>query len=459
METIKIIDGVYCKASRGLWPYISPLIEYEGEHWRAGKYAKIKETKTRSFLDRRGGKFLIGFLPRVKTSLAERGIAVSYVGALRTRKPWFGPKLTNTEGTRPDQLLLQTGIASRCAHAQRGVVLAPTGVGKTTVAMLITSMYYPKVRILFLCHTISLLTQTRDEFARQGFKGIHLIGGDYAKGLDPNAPITMATVQTFSKIAPEKYCDLFEVILVDEAHHTNSIESQFGQILTNSIAPVKIGFTATLPGSRETKLALEGIIGPVVGNITIQQGVDMQIMAKPSVKLLSVPYNALFGDIKKYAELYSKAIVENRARNSLIAREALLFKARGLSTLIIVKEIMQGNNLVDILRVRGANCIFVEGKTPGETREQVKKQLNQKTTPIVICTAVWKEGVNIPSLNCVINACGGKSEIATLQAIGRGLRAIPGKDTVMLVDFLDPYKYLAQHAIKRLSIYVEAGWL
>ena len=72
---------------------------------------------------------------------------------------------------------------------------------------------------------------------------------------------------------------------------------------------------------------------------------------------------------------------------------------------------------------------------------------------------VWKEGVDIPSLDCVINAAGGKSEIGTLQAIGRGLTKIEGKDETEIIDFLDPYKFLAQHAIMRLQIYIKQGWL
>ena len=460
MGNIINLDDIYCKASRDLWPPISRLMEFEGEHWRDKEHGKERLLKTRSFLDRRSGKFLCGFLPRVKKELSDKGIPVHYEGEqIRLEPVRPTPALKRTEGTRDDQLRLQTTLAIQAAIAGRGVIQAPTGSGKTTIAMLITSMFYPRYKILFLCHTISLLTQTKEEFERQGFKKIHLIGGGASRDLDPGASVTIATVQSFSKINPEQYCDAFDVLLVDEAHHVNSTQSLFGGVITHLLSPVKIGFTATLPSDREGALSLEGIIGPVIGAITIQEGVDMKIMAKPKVRLVPVPSNSLFADIRKYADLYRAAVVESRVRNSLVAREAMAMANQAKTTLIIVKEILQGENLVDILRTRGVNCLFIQGKTPGETREAVKKQFNQKQIPVVICTAVWKEGVNIPSLDCVINACGGKSEIATLQAIGRGLRAIPGKDTIVVIDFLDPYRYLAQHAIQRLSIYVEAGWL
>jgi superfamily II DNA or RNA helicase len=151
--------------------------------------------------------------------------------------------------------------------------------------------------------------------------------------------------------------------------------------------------------------------------------------------------------------------VDSRIRNSRIASVAVDLASSGLSSLIIVKEIQHGDNITDMIRMKGHKCSFVQGNTSGEIRDAVKEQLEQKGIKIVVCTAVWKEGVNIPSLNCVINAAGGKSEISTLQAIGRGLRSVPGKKEIVIYDFLDPYKYLAQHAIQRIAIYVEAGWL
>ena len=463
MGTITIIDGIYCKASRDLWPTISRLMEYEGERWKMSPqgFGRQKEISTRSFLDHRGGKFLCGFLPRVHKELLARGTPPKWIGIPPPLTPKFQPAISEeTEAAaRQDQLDLQKTLAINAVAAQRGVIKAPTGGGKTVIAMLIASMFYPKHRILFLCHTISLLTQTREAFIREGFTKPHVIGGKFENDLNPKAAVTLSTVQTFSKFDPRKYCDQFDVVLVDEAHHCNATTGQFGKILTHTLAPIKIGFTATIPTDRESALALEGIIGPVIGEISIQEGVDLKIMAKPKIKLVPIPYNSLFGDIRKYNELYKAAIVDSRIRNSHIASTAVALAHSGHSSLIIVKEIQHGDNIEDLILAKGHQCAFVQGNTAGDIREGVKTQLEKKGIKIVICTAVWKEGINIPSLNCVINAAGGKSEISTLQAVGRGLRSVPGKKEIVIYDFLDPYKYLAQHAIQRIAIYVEAGWI
>ena len=77
----------------------------------------------------------------------------------------------------------------------------------------------------------------------------------------------------------------------------------------------------------------------------------------------------------------------------------------------------------------------------------------------MIASAIWNEGVNIPSLNHIINAVGGKARISVEQIPGRGLRTSKGKTTVRITDFLDPYRYLAEHTVRRLQIYVELGWI
>ena len=82
-----------------------------------------------------------------------------------------------------------------------------------------------------------------------------------------------------------------------------------------------------------------------------------------------------------------------------------------------------------------------------------------------IVTRIWREGINIKSLGSIILAKGGKGSEesggweATLQTIGRCLRKCEGKEYAVVVDILDPYRYLAEHTIERMQVYVKMGWL
>ena len=143
----------------------------------------------------------------------------------------------------------------------------------------------------------------------------------------------------------------------------------------------------------------------------------------------------------------------------MIVTEVLKRKELGFSSLILVKEIAHGDLIKSIFNVLKTDVKFVQGATDGDVRNDVKKLLNDKHEKIVICTSVWYEGINIPTLNVIVNGCGGKSEIKTIQVIGRGLRKAEGKDEVEIIDFLDPYKHLSNHSILRMRTYVENGWL
>jgi superfamily II DNA or RNA helicase len=66
---------------------------------------------------------------------------------------------------------------------------------------------------------------------------------------------------------------------------------------------------------------------------------------------------------------------------------------------------------------------------------------------------VFDIGVDIPSLDALIMAGGGKSTVRVLQRIGRVIRPFPGKTDAMVMDFLDNARYLDKHSATRLAVY------
>ena len=132
-----------------------------------------------------------------------------------------------------------------------------------------------------------------------------------------------------------------------------------------------------------------------------------------------------------------------------------------MTTLIFVTQIEHGLILVDLLEEQ-LNCKvpFIRGEMPEEQRTKVKKGLISNRINVVISTTSWREGVNVPSLSAVVLGGGGKSEIQTLQGIGRGLRKTKDKDEVIIVDFLDlTHFHLIRQTGERLGIYSDNSWL
>ena len=83
-----------------------------------------------------------------------------------------------------------------------------------------------------------------------------------------------------------------------------------------------------------------------------------------------------------------------------------------------------------------------------------------KEIPAVIATTIWNEGINIPTLNVLINCGGGKSEIRAIQTASRSLTAIEGKEVGYIVDVFNPlHRSFIDHFGHRVSLYCEKGWM
>lgn len=449
---IETLDPIYSRViNRHDFPAVEEILRYRAEKAQRTIYGGIKVSMVdKSALDCRSGMFLTGFLPRVIRTLKNKGIPCLIQGDLERSDIIVPPYLPGVEA-RPDQKDLLEIIAEQ----QRGYIKAPTGSGKTVLAGFIHSMFQG-ARTLFLCHTIDLLMQSADEFRRWGFD-VQVVGGGQ-KDLDKikRDQIVVATIQTFSKL-PGLFglADVFDVLIIDECHHITKKDGMYGTILERSLAPVRIGLTAT---DENANHFLEGYLGEKIGEFKIQDGINSGVLATPEVHWVNVPVDDDIHNIQKYADIYKRAIVNNRSRNRMVISQAKKHVDEGRSVLTFVQMVEHGNNLMKMAEILDLPTEFVWGGTEKAMRDRIKISLEKKHIHHVIASCVWNEGINIRSLDVVNNAAGGKKEVRTIQKIGRGLRTTETKDSVILIDYLDPYKYLSHHAMMRMRVYVEFGW-
>ena len=108
----------------------------------------------------------------------------------------------------------------------------------------------------------------------------------------------------------------------------------------------------------------------------------------------------------------------------------------------------------EILRNLIPGAYKLEGKDSLESREEIlNKFIHDSSSSVMIGTIIFQTGVDIPELTHLINARGLKSEIATIQALGRTLRKHDSKKEVFIYDFLDKVPYLSAHSHSRLLAY------
>lgn len=251
-----------------------------------------------------------------------------------------------------------------------------------------------------------------------------------------------------------------EGVLVHNCHHLSKFDSQYTTLMRSVLSPVRIGLTATIPKDKQAVLAIEAFLGPVIEEITVKEGQERGTMAEIKMKFLKVPLSHSIRDLRKYQDVYDAGVVNRREQHELIARTCKRHVGEGDAILILVTRIQHGENILAELKRQGVKAYFAQGNTESSVRNDLKDALNNKDIHCLIATTIFQEGINIPELNVLINAAGGKSEIRTIQAIGRGLRVTDTKKVLTCYDIMSlDHPYLVSHLAERLAVYSEMRWL
>ena len=453
---ITIHDPTFCQTDQPKSLRVNELSFKKEFYKKEAHYGKMKRHEYHEFLINSKGFFLTGLLPRILQYCKDNKIdfeIISGPGNLSSEVPLELDEISSLFKLRDDQKILVTSTL----NTNRGVITAPTGTGKTVLIAAIISAF-PRAKVLFLCHTLTLLKQTQKEFDNYNLKDSSIISG--ANKNTNNSKIIVSTVQSFSK--PELLNNLynkFDIVFIDECHHVSTTHGLYAQTLTRLTAPRRYGFTATIPTRTEAQFALEGLVGPIIGSFPIEEAINQEILAIPKIELISIPTCEALKDLYKYSDIYATGIVEYRKRNRIIIEKAIELNKLGKSVLIYITKIEHGERLMEMTNLLGTTSVFIRGASDTEIREETRQALNKKEILLAIATTAWGEGVNIRSLDCIFLAGGGKSELALIQRIGRGLRRTETKIEAMIIDCLDQGKYLSEHCIARLKVYIEKGWI
>ena len=348
----------------------------------------------------------------------------------------------------------QKDLINKALLLGRATITAPTGSGKTLImAGLIKSLKKKKMVILF--NTKQLLKQTYD-FLKDVCKIDNLglcFGEGYIYG-----DIMLCTVQSIEKIL-DTHLNEAEVVMVDECHEFCSGKKTLAAIEAFPKAAWRYGFTATVPSEPIKRHALEGALGSVIKSVNTKELVERGKLSKPIIKIIERKYEEEGEDQHLgYPEVYDKYIVFNKERNGKIKEivKEILNELPTPRILILTKSLEHGRGLEKSFR--GQQCEFLDGaKSVGERYESISRFRNHGEGAILIGTRILQTGINIEEITHFINARGMKSEIATIQALGRALRVSDNKDEVYVYDFLDKEKYLSKHSRERIAHYKKEG--
>lgn len=328
----------------------------------------------------------------------------------------------------------------------RGVIVLPTGAGKTLVAL--AAIAELAVGALVLVPTRLLLDQwVRALEAAWSFPIGRLGDGEYRV-----TPITVATYASAITWAP-RIGDRFGLVVVDEAHHVGAWCP--AEILEMLVAPSRLGLTATPSPSA----ALPRHIGPLVYELTIED-LRGEALADFDVETIAIELDP-----------------DERARYSLHRAEFARFYARQLRTAVdpswrgflqVARRSQAGRESLAAWRASRAVLAYPAGKRRA-VRELLARHANERTLvftadnatayaiarellvmpitcdigraerttmierfrsgdiTVLVSAQVLDEGFDLPEAEIAIVVGGTGSTRRHVQRIGRLLRPRPGK--------------------------------
>lgn len=461
MIQITVLSPVSCQIERQYAKVIGPAISFQKSYWLdtpRGKREKFYDFVPWLFKGKMFYHFPTGYLPKVLAHCRENNIQAKVAGVTKSTPVFSSPKLPGIDFFPNQMDAIEIAITRK-----RGVIKSPTRTGKTIIAFGIYSS--APSNALFLGDKLDIVQQLADEGREFGFNVHEVHGQRKDLSWDKHRPnvvcMTRRTANNFLK-KNEWARNFFDMVVVDEVHHVSTFEGEYSKILEMVEAPLRFGFTATLPtANAEAMAAITGFIGPLIYDLDINTAVEKGLLIKPTIKLLKAP-KVKIAVSTKYDDVYQLGIIDNTGRHDLIAKTAVEFIEQGKSVLILVNRMDHGvYQQYAFEKILGKDSVpFLHGQSSASERENFKRDLINKKRLCGIVSVIWKEGINIPTLDVCINAAGGVSELATLQGVGRSLTKVEGKESAIIVDVFDQsHHYLIRHFGERICLYMDSDWL
>lgn len=380
------------------------------------------------------------------------------------------PERKHDRGIRPNAMQ-QEALANLTALREQGehraIIVSATGTGKTYLSAFDVREYQPR-RMLYVAQQQQILTKAMESYQR-------ILGCDSSElGLYTGTSkqfdrrYVFATVQTLRQpeVLEQFASDEFDYVLIDEVHHAGA--NSYRRVIDHfRDADFMLGMTAT--PERSDGINIFELFGHNIAyEIRLQRALDEDMLC---------PFH-YYG----IAEYLGTASPEHEARRILIGAGAsneesaqLNYEISQLATEQRVRYIIDKIQEYGQCHQRAIGLVFCSRREEAhelsrlfnqhmnqreerlyrtaaitskdendkevklEQREQYVRQLENGELDYLFTVDLFNEGIDIPSLNQIIMLRNTQSSIVFTQQLGRGLRKAPGKDSVIVIDFIGNY--------------------
>jgi superfamily II DNA or RNA helicase len=350
----------------------------------------------------------------------------------------------------------RAALAAWLAAGRQGVIVLPTGAGKTYLAQL--AMQDTQQSTLIVVPTLDLMHQWYAHLlAAFPDAPVGLLGG----GSRDRTPLLVATYDS-AAIQADTLGNHYALLVFDECHH---LPSAFTRVIAEySLAPYRLGLTATPERSDGTHGDLQTLIGPEVYRTSVA-ALSGTILAPHRVVRLTVRlsprerarYDALLDTRNHFLracgihlgsmtgwQAFVRASARSRAgRRAMLAhREARALAFGTAGKLRVLADLLAEHHPARTLIFTEDNAMVyriardflipaITHHTPVKERHDLLQRFRTGEYPVVVASRVLNEGVDVPEASLAIVLSGTGSRREYIQRLGRILRRREGKRAVL----------------------------
>ncbi len=349
----------------------------------------------------------------------------------------------------------QEALTNWLAEGSAGVVVLPTGAGKTFLAAM--AIHETGYWTLAVVPTIDLLQQWRAALAVALSLNIDEIG-IFGGGTKDLKPITIITYDSAVLYPHELHH--FGLLVFDECHHLPA--PTYRQIAEGAFTPLRLGLSATPERGDMAHIDLDDLVGPEIYRRSPAELTEGHFLAQYREERIDIALSP--ADRERYKEqrriyrtfLQRRHIVirspeefqqkviymsarDAEARAAMLAwREARTIALNTPAKYAEIERLLQRHAEDQVLLFSEYNPVVDEVsrrfclpsityKTPAEERQTILERFRAGQYTKLVTGRVLNEGVDVPDCRVAIIVSGNSTKREYIQRLGRVLRPKVGE--------------------------------